>query len=322
MSNIKDVAKLAGVGVGTVSRVINNANVKDNTREKVFAAIDALNYTPNEVARNLKMNKSQMVALLLPSVWHPFFSKFAYFIEDCLDRNGYKLLLCNSGGKPEKELYYLDMLKKNKVAGIICITYNDTLCDLKYNIPIVSIDRHFTDNVVCVTSDNFNGGKIALDELVKNGCRNVAFIGDKTEMPSGTNNRKSGFVMEAEKIGVRYNVYEQPAPINDYNVFLKRFLQKYPDVDGVFAITDLLAAQLIYLLNQNNKNVPADIKVIGYDGIQDSNIFHPYLSSICQPVEQIAQEAVNVLIDLISDKKINSNEIILPVSFRKGETTL
>lgn len=119
MASIKDVANLAGVAVGTVSRVINNAGaVKPATRDKVKAAIEQLNYVPDEVARNFKMQKSKMIALLLPSIWHPFFSELAYYIEDELDREGYKLILCNSGGKPEKELYYFDMLKQNKVAGL------------------------------------------------------------------------------------------------------------------------------------------------------------------------------------------------------------
>ena len=120
MSSIKDVAHLAGVAVGTVSRVINNSGaVKPETRRKVKAAIKQLNYIPNEVARNFKMQKSKMVALLLPTIWHPFFSELAYYIEDELDQEGYKLILCNSGGKPEKELYYLDMLQQNKVVGIV-----------------------------------------------------------------------------------------------------------------------------------------------------------------------------------------------------------
>lgn len=87
MPSIKDVADLAGV--------------KPKTREKVLSAIRQLNYIPNEVARNFKMQKSTMVALLLPSIWHPFFSELAYYIEDELDREGFKLMLCNSGGKPK-----------------------------------------------------------------------------------------------------------------------------------------------------------------------------------------------------------------------------
>ncbi len=144
MTSIKDIAQIAGVAVGTVSRVINNSGpVKLETRRKVEEVIRQMNYVPNEVARNFKMQKSKMVALLLPSIWHPFFSELAYYIEDELDQSGFKLMLCNSGGKPEKELYYLDMLRQNKVAGIVGITYNDIENSVGPEIPMVSIDRRF-----------------------------------------------------------------------------------------------------------------------------------------------------------------------------------
>lgn len=225
MSSIKDVANLAGVAVGTVSRVINNSGaVKPATRRKVEEAIQELNYIPNEIARNFKMRKSKMVALLLPSIWHPFFSEMAYYIEDELDREGFKLMLCNSGGKPEKELYYLDMLQQNKVAGIVGITYNDIENYISNDIPIVSIDRHFNKKITCVTSDNFEGGRLALRELVKAGARKPAFLGAVTSVFSETMNRREGFVHEAKAMGVNYVVYEKPDPVVDDEAYFEQFL--------------------------------------------------------------------------------------------------
>ena len=117
MIGIKDVAKHAGVAIGTVSRVINNhSTVNPEIRERVLKSIEELNYIPDEVARSFKLRTTKMVAFLIPSIWNPFFSELAHYVEDELDKNGYKLLLCNSGGKPEKEKYYLEMLKQNKVA--------------------------------------------------------------------------------------------------------------------------------------------------------------------------------------------------------------
>ena len=321
MPSVKDVAKLAGVGVGTVSRVINHANVKDSTRERVERAIKTLNYIPNEVARNFKMQTSKIVALLIPSVWHPFFSELAYYIEDELDSHGYKLMLCNSGGKPEKEVYYLDMLSQNKVAGILGITYNDTNLTYKTNIPIVSIDRHFTENVVCVSSDNFDGGRIAARELVKSGCKNIAFMGAFSKLETETGNRRKGFVFEAERQNIRHSVYEEEDPITDPYAFIGRFVEKYPDVDGVFAITDIFAAQFIQFVERMGRRVPQDVQVIGYDGIQDSDLFHPILSTICQPVEQMARASVQSLLKIINGEEILESKITIPVCFKKGETT-
>lgn len=322
MASIKDVANLAGVAVGTVSRVINNSGaVKPNTRRKVEEAIQELNYIPNEVARNFKMQKSKMVALLLPSIWNPFFSELAYYIEDELDLGGFKLMLCNSGGKPEKELYYLDMLRQNKVAGIVGITYNDIENNVSHDIPIVSIDRHFDKKITCVTSDNYEGGRIALRELVKAGARKPAFIGSVTSVFSETMNRKKGFIHEAQTLGIDVVVYEKPDPIVDEEAFFNEFFNEHGDVDGVFAITDMLAASYIERARKQGIRIPENVKVIGYDGIQDHPYFHPILSTIRQPVEEMARTTIRLLYNKIEGKPLDKQVYHIPVIFKQGETT-
>ncbi|SDF70640.1 transcriptional regulator, LacI family [Fontibacillus panacisegetis] len=322
MSSIKDVANLAGVAVGTVSRVINNSGaVKPATRRKVESAIKELNYIPNEIARNFKMRKSKMVALLLPSIWHPFFSELAYYIEDELDREGYKLMLCNSGGKPEKELYYLDMLQQNKVAGIVGITYNDIVKNVSNDIPIVSIDRYFSKKITCVTSDNYEGGRLALRELVKAGARKPAFMGSVTSVFTETMNRREGFIHEAKTMGVDYVVYEKPDPVKDDDAYFEEFLIKHSDVDGIFAITDMFAAKYIERAGRRGIRVPEDVKVIGYDGIQDHPYFHPILSTIRQPVEDMARMTIKLLYQKIEGETLDQEVYRLPVLFRQGETT-
>lgn len=323
MSSIKDVALLAGVAVGTVSRVINNAGaVKPETRKKVEAAIQELNYIPNEVARNFKMQKSKMVALLLPSIWHPFFSELAYYIEDELDREGFKLMLCNSGGKPEKEMYYLDMLQQNKVAGIVGITYNDIENEVNSGIPIISIDRHFDNKkITCVTSDNYEGGRMALRELVKAGAKKPAFMGSVPAVYSETMNRKAGFVDEAKALGVDFVVFERPDPVPDDDAYFNEFLSLHNDVDGVFAITDMFAAKYIERAGKLGIRVPEDVKVIGYDGIQNHPYFHPVLSTIRQPVEEMARMAVRLLFRKIDGDALEQDTYRIPVTFNRGETS-
>ncbi|GIO44928.1 LacI family DNA-binding transcriptional regulator [Paenibacillus apis] len=322
MPSIKDVANLAGVAVGTVSRVINNSGaVKPATRRKVEEAIQELNYIPNEIARNFKMRRSKMVALLLPSIWHPFFSELAYYIEDELDREGFKLMLCNSGGKPEKELYYLDMLQQNKVAGIVGITYNDIEDDVSNDIPIVSIDRHFSKKITCVTSDNYEGGRLALRELVKAGARKPAFLGSVTSVFSETMNRREGFIREAKAMGVDYVVYEKPDPVIDDDAYFGEFLDQHREVDGIFAITDMFAAKYIERAGRRGIRVPEDVKVIGYDGIQDHPYFHPLLSTIRQPVEEMARTSIRLLYQKMEGQTLEREVYRLPVMFRQGETT-
>ena len=111
---MKDVAALAGVGVGTVSRMINDVAVKASTRKKVEAAIKELNFEPDASARALKTKRSQTIALILPTIWHPFFSEFAYHVEESLSKHGYKLYLCNADGDPQKEYDYIQMVKQSR----------------------------------------------------------------------------------------------------------------------------------------------------------------------------------------------------------------
>jgi LacI family transcriptional regulator len=320
--SIKDVANLAGVGVGTVSRVINNhANVTPETLKKVNDAIKQLNYIPNEVARNFKMQKSKMVALLLPSIWHPFFSELAFYIEDQLDREGFKLMLCNSGGRPDKELYYLDMLNQNKVAGIIGITYNDIEENVSTDIPIISIDRHFGKTITTVTSDNYEGGRIALRELVKAGAKKAAYLGITSSAYSEVILRKDGFVDEANIHGLEYVTFEENGDVYEDEVYFERFFQKHGDIDGVFANTDLLAAKYIKRAKERGIRIPEDVKVIGYDGIQDNDLFHPILSTIRQPVEEMGRMSVNLLLRKIEGEELEKEIYRIPIMYRQGETT-
>ena len=322
MPSIKDVATLAGVGVGTVSRVINNhSNVTPETVVKVNNAIKQLNYIPNEVARNFKMQKSKMVALLLPSVWHPFFSELAFYIEDELDREGYKLMLCNSGGRPDKEQYYIDMLNQNKVAGIIGITYNDIEDSVSSDIPIISIDRHFGKELTTVTSDNYSGGRMAMKELAKAGVKKAAYLGITSFAYSEVILRKIGFVDEAKLQGIEYVTYEEDGDTYKDDTFFDRFFQQHGDVDGVFANTDILAAKYIKRAKERGFIVPEDVKVIGYDGIQDNDLFHPILSTIRQPVEEMGRMSVNLLLRKIEGEELEQEIYRIPITYRKGETT-
>lgn len=133
-------------------------------------------------------------------------------------------------------------------------------------------------------------------------------------------NRRAGFVHEAESLGIEYVVFERPDPVQDYELYYRDFFNLHSGVDGVFAITDMLAAQYIERAGKLGIRVPEDVKVIGYDGIQDHGYFHPVLSTIRQPVEEIARTAVRLLIRKIEGDTLEQETYRLPVTFRQGET--
>ena len=322
MATMKDVAKLAGVGVGTVSRVINkNESVKESTRLKVEKAIKELNYTPNEIARTLKISQSKTIALILPTIWHPFFSELAYYTEENVSKRGFKMILCNSSSKKEKEIEYLDMLKQNKVDGIIAITYNDIDRYVSSNLPIVSIDRHFSEGVAYVTSDNYNGGKLAVNKLIENGCKKIAFMGTHNERNTDVDNRRKGFEEESIAKNIEYKIFDEIETEQDLEDKMEKFLRQNINIDGIFTINDFFGLRVIKILEKLNKKIPTDIKFIGYDGVKMSYEQDFIMSTIRQPVEQMAKEAVEMLFKMI-EGDYTSKKVKLPVYYIKGDTTI
>lgn len=318
---MKDVAKLAGVGVGTVSRVLNDGSVKDSTRLKVEAAIKELDYRPNIYARGLKTNKTNTIALILPSVWHPFFSEFAFNVENSLEKKNYKLYLCNSNGNSDKEREYIEMVTQNKVDGIIGITYSDIDKYVSSHLPFVSIDRYFTEDIIYVTSDNGAGGRMAAKELLKRGCQHLAYIGGYQETPNETKNRRKYFEIECQSQKVDYHTLEMLEPIVDLTDILTKFLAEYDTVDGIFTINDGMAMEVWRILKQLGKRVPEDIQLIGFDG-QRINEDEDYLvSTIAQPVKQMAETAVDLLLAVIEGQEVE-NRVVLPVTFKPSGTTI
>lgn len=319
---MKDVAQRAGVGVGTVSRVINRVpGVKESTLIKVNQAIKELNYIPDEYARGLKTKSSRTIALILPSVWYPFFSEFAYYVEKRLDKENYKLLLCNSNGNPTEEAKYIKMLKQNKIDAIIAITYSDIEQYIYSNIPFVSLDRYFDKKVSYVTSDNYEGGKLAARKLLEHGARSLAYVGSHSKYPNGTMLRRDGFRDYLENIGIDYKEIFLQEPVNDFTPYILEMLKVHPKIDGIFFHTDSLLLKLRKILNQYGYRVPEDIQLIGFDGMNLSSDLPLGISTIAQPVEQLANGAVDLVLRKIADPSLKNEAKMYPVRYVDGNTT-
>lgn len=321
---MKDVAQRAGVSVGTVSRVINHVpGVKKSTLVKVEEAIKELNYIPDEYARGLKTKSSRTIALILLSIWHPFFSEFAYYVEKRLYKEDYKLLLCNSNGDPEEEAKYIKMLKQNKIDAIIAITYSDIEQYIYSNIPFVSLDRYFDKKVSYVTSDNYNGGKLAAKELLAHGVKNIAYVGSYSKYPNATMLRKEGFDDYLKEHGIKYREVFLHEPVSEAE-FGKQFLDMltaHPEIDGVFCHTDFLLLTLRKVLIQHGYRVPEDIQLIGFDGIKMDSDHSLGISTIAQPVEKLANGAVDLVLQKIANPEQKVEAKMFPVKYINGNTT-
>lgn len=324
MATIKDVAKEAGVAVGTVSKVINNIPVKPKTKVLVEEAIKKLKYEPNVYARGLKINKTNTVAVILPTIWHPFFSELAYNIEKCLREVGMKMILCNSEKNQQSEIEYISMAKQNKMDGIIAITYSNIDEYVSEKIPFVSIDRYFSKDITYISSDNFQGGKLAAEKLIEADCKNIAYIGRGSKIDNATRKRKEGFISYCTENNINYDICELLGSASEFEILLDEFIEENfkekIKIDGVFAVTDRHALDFIKRLENINVNVPKDVQVIGFDGSRSFSQDEFKISTIRQPVELMAKKSVEALINIIEDKPLEK-KVILPINFIKGYTT-
>lgn len=321
LPTMKDVARDAGVALGTVSKVFNGIPVGEDYRRRVEEAARALGYQVNNYARALKTNRTQTVALILPNVTDPFFSKLAGSVCNALNRRNYRMLLTLSDADPDAEQQCVRMVEQNKVDGIIGLTYNPAL-EISDSVPFVSIDRYFSPSVPCVSSDNFGGGQLAARKLMELGCTHLLFLRIGSDVPGEADKRGDGFQSACQQAGVAYEMLrlrneEGYAPMLDF--LRARLRDGQPSFDGIFCNTDKLAFHVCEMLSTLGVSVPDAVQVIGFDGIRVFGSEALYCSTIVQPIEQIAETAVDILLQ--EDRSHLPSLICLPVSYVSGGTT-
>ncbi len=319
---MKDVAKDAGVSLGTVSKVINGLPVGKSYRIRVEESIKKLNYHVNNYAKSLKSNRSYTVAVIVPNIISPFFSQLVHAIHRELVKYNYRMLLCDTDYNQDREQEYVLMAEQNKIDGIICLSYNTNLI-IPDNIPFVSIDRYFGPSTPCVASDNYGGGRLAAEKLYENGCRHLAFLRIGSRLTNEPNKRKDGFITACEAYNIPYAIkmLDDGTPYSAFEDFLKEhIIDGKLEFDGIFCVTDSLAYQIIASLKNMGIRVPEDVQIIGFDGIRHFGDLDLVCSTIVQPVADIAATCVNLV---LSDNLANSPTLqCLPVTYAWGGTTL
>lgn len=318
---MKDVAREAGVALGTVSKVINGIPVGESYRLKVEEAIKKLNYRVNSYAKGLKSNRTFTVAVMVPNLVSPFFAKLVNCINRSLAQRGYRMLLCATDYDPEQEQSYVIMAEQQKVDGIICLSYNPNL-QVSEGVPLISIDRYFGAQIPCVASDNYGGGALAARKLVENGCKNLAFLRVGSRLTNEPNKRRDGFINACENLDIPYTmkILDDGTPYSAFEEFLGEHLHGGKlDFDGIFCVTDTLAHQIIGSLRTMGLRVPEDVQVIGYDGIRHFGDLEYTCSTIIQSVEEMAETCVELVLE--KDDAKAPSLICLPVTYAYGGTT-
>lgn len=319
------MAKLAGVGVGTVSRAINNTGyVSQEAKEKIQAAMKELDYTPNELARNLFRKKSGIIAVLVPTVSHPFFAEFVNYIEIEFHERGYKTMICNTAKDRTYELQYLQMLKQRIVDGIITGVHSLDVQDYRnIDMPIVALDRYIGDDIPVVAVDHQRGGQFAAREMIRGGCKKVVQIQGAKKVESPAQERHEVFENELRQAGVEIHTYEMEwnkFDIGYFSEFCRKVFAEHPDADGMFG-TDLLALSYMKIAQENGRKIPEDLKIVAYDGTQVTDIIYPSLTTIKQPIDKLAREAVRLMIHKIDGVNNIDKRIELEPTLQRGDST-
>ena len=317
MATIVDVAKLAGVTPTTVSRVINNRGyISEKTKNKVHEAMEQLGYQPNEIARSLTKQKSNTIGIIVPHISHPYFAKLISNLENEAAKKDYKIILCNSKEKAEKEKQYLDMCKSNRVAGIILCSGNVESNKINTgDIPVVLLEKNFEEGKLGIQCDNYQGGKLATEHLIECGCKKVLHFSGVIDEEMPADNREKAFIDTCIKNSVKY--YIKKFDINTYNQMdyyeaIKDTITEIKEIDGIFASSDLIAAQVIQVCNELNIKIPQDVKLVGFDDVEISKLTTPTITTIHQPIKEMSKLAVELIDAKYTNVEIDK-QIIVPV---------
>lgn len=314
---IKDIAKKSGVGISTVSRVINNTGyVSDEVRHKVTKVIRDYNYIPNSSARNLKANESKNIAILVKGITNPFFHKMIRVIEEKASLRGYSLIIQNVDDHVNELDLAIQEASGRNLCGVIMMGG-----DLGYSaqhfrqlgIPCVLLTVSAGDDIPLelyssVRIDDEKEGYRATEYLISLGHKNIGFIYDPLSDTLTPNQlRFMGYRRALEEHGIPFNPFlvadNTHAPfysgyITGFNA-MKQLHARNPEMTAVFAFADVLALGAIKAVFSMGLKVPDDISIIGFDGIDEGEFYTPSLDTIYQPASEMALSGIEFLFDML-----------------------
>ncbi|MDV4149874.1 LacI family DNA-binding transcriptional regulator [Clostridium sp. AL.422] len=332
--NIRDIARIAGVGVSTVSRVINNhPDVKEQTRERVLEVIKENNYIPNNSARNLKKNNTNNIGVLIKGVFNPFFSEMLDLISKRISRAGYSMILEHHDYLSDDEMNNLiSMIKEKRLQGVICLggnfteVKNDEFNDINVPVVLTSVNHKYGkeySNFSSVSIDNEKSAYSATKYLIDCGHKNIALmLGDEYDIGISYR-REAGYLKALNDNNIPYNREYRILGNYDYRGAYDetiKLLKDHREVTAIFAISDIMAVGCAKAIKDGGLIVGKDISVIGFDGMDISEFYNPTITTVIQPKVEMAKISVDLLLDLMANKTDNKH-IILNTELVTREST-
>ncbi len=311
---LKSIASKLGVSVSTVSRVINGKSsryrISKETEELILQAAKDLSYTPNQLARGLRLKRTNTIGYIIPDISNPFFASIAKSVEKSARKFGYSIILCDSEENTEIESSSLQLMLNRKVDGLIIspvgLEVSHLVAMVQKNIPIVFLDRYFPNlNIPFVTSDNYQGALDAVTLLIENGHTRIACIqGLKNTSPN--NDRVKGYRDAHKKFDLPVDesliVGDSFGEENGY-IETKLLLKKKPFPSAIFSVSNLISLGAIRAISEEGLRIPDDISMISFDDQPYSRFLATPMTTVAQQNSQIGQIATKLLIDQIESKR-------------------
>ena len=324
MVGMRDVAKKAGVSLSTVSLVVNGTGyVSADMRERVRAAMRELDYIPNELARNLARNRTNIVGVIVPTIRHPFFATLTAALQREFSARGVRTMLCSTADADKGEADYVDMLQRHMMDGIVMAAHTEHPAGYWTSIgrPVVAFDRHLGEGIPSVGSDHEEGGRLIARTLIASGARHVAMVGGPRaqfhDTASGTTFPTVRYYLTLERelaaAGVRYD-YVEAGEVSDFDGYARAmralFDDSYgtgtgdadagsPPVDAVVS-SDMGAAMCVQEAMRRGLRIPEDVQVVAYDGTYLADAAGVRLTAVRQDFDAIASVIAARMTDLIS----------------------
>ncbi len=319
-ATIEDVALIAGVSIATVSRALNEpAKVADSTRRKVLEAVAKTGYTTNAMARNLRMRKSNMILILAPDVGDPNFSNILVGLETEASKRGYGILIGNTQNDPARETDYLRFISSNQADGIIVLTGH-----LPFGLaqsgatkslpPMVAVNEPVLNaDIPFVGVDNLEGARIAVDHLISQGHRKIAFIGQSPGRVVAKL-REQGYREALTRAGLEIDprfVLEANGTTESGRGAVERMFVRDQLPSAFFCVNDATALGVIIALTARGYDLPRDFSVMGFDDISYASFVTPSLTTMKQPRLEIGEASMELLLALLEGQPIKNRHVLL-----------
>lgn len=305
-----EIAEKAGVSQATVSRVLNgSSSVNPETKQKVMEWIRKLDYQPNRTARSLITKRSNLLGLIIPDVGNPYFTVVLKAVEQAADLNGYNILLCDSRGNLQKEKQCINILRSHQVDGILLVPVSKEASQhnipKQCEVPVIAITQDVAPlTSICVSHNR--GGVLVANHLLELGHTKIAFIGvSDDEKCQGLREALTirGLPFDEENLITIERGWD-PLGSHEVHTQLNAYLDRQGalDVTALFAINDVVAFIAMHILQEHGYVVPDDIAVAGFDNTFLANEARPQLTSVAQPVADIARLALDHLLERIAGR--------------------